>query len=895
MVDVIEGKENLVQKRSGTLEPFNQEKLYEVALWACSGSEVLATQLVNALTIKVHNKINIVKLYDELINTASNFISDMFPIWEEVAKNLYILKIHKDIGVKRATYPPYRDVYNNNVSQGFYKEGLIPDEWIDVLGDTINQEYDKLFGFGGLNLFVQKYCNKTPNGQLLELPQHTYMRVAIQLMHVSGLQGIIDKYHQIASHGVTEATPKMVNGFRPNAQLFSCCLARPEDSQESINIVDDLLGRESKYGGGLASDNSDIRAKGSVVEGNKGKSGGVVPFIQGTQWSVGRYNQGSTRTAAMAMYYNWFHYEAPEITELKSESGKDEDRARKLKYCVKWTKHLTDAIRANEDIFLFDSHKTKDMTYAWGDELRQLYNKYSKSTHVRKRKYSAREFAYQLAKIKLETGNNYTFFTDNANIQNIGGGTVTQSNLCVAGDTKILTQDGHKTIESIAGTTVSCWNGNEWSDTPLFKTSDAEHVLKVRLSNGSIIEATEYHKWYVNGGTKKQTNELKVGDILDAHNLHTDTTAKRFLEESKLYGIYSEYGTEYVEEVIDEGKVIPVYCGTEPKRHKLMFNGVLTGNCMEYMPNFEPIKFLKDELINGQMVRTYEGDIALCNLSSANIMKWVSLSQEEKRAFMKLLVTSMDNAIDVAFYANPLGQKHSMEHRNLGIGVSNYANWLASNRWLWGSKEAREYTHYLSEELQYYAIAASIELAKERQRFPLFHKSKWADGVFPHEISILHNKESELNYPLKMDWEALRPDLIKYGIRNEYLMAIAPTATSGQCIGATPGVDAPRKLKTIVEGTYSLPFVVPNLRENREFYQTTFQVPNKDTIELAAIRQKFICMGQSVSLAYANPDSAYEVINDIMYAEELGLKSLYYTYTPLPDDMSEEGCDSCGS
>lgn len=746
MIEPVSGKENLVQKRKGHLEPYSKEKLYAVALWACNDSHVLARQLVDALDIKIHNKIHIIKLYDELINTASNFISDMFPIWEEVAKNLYLLKIHKEIGVKRAEYPSYLDTFHTNINNGFYAQDTLDDNILEFLGNAINPEYDKLFGFGGLNLFVQKYCNKLPNGQLLELPQHVYMRVAIQLMYKSGVQAIIDKYHQIASFSVTEATPKMVNGNRPSPQLFSCCLARPEDSQESINIVDDLLGRESKYGGGLASDTSDIRAKGAVVDGNKGKSGGVVPFIQGTQWSVGRYNQGSTRSAAMAMYYNWFHYEAPEITELKSESGKDEDRARKLKYAIKWTKHLTDAIKANDDIYLFDPHKTKDMTYAWGEELETLYTRYSRSTHVRKRKYNAREFAFQIAKIKLETGNNYTFFTDNANIQNIGGGAVTQSNLC-----------------------------------------------------------------------------------------------------------------------------------------------------MEYMPNFEPIHHIKDELVNNNMIRHYDGDIALCNLSSINIMKWVLLTQGEKVKFMKLLVTSMDNAIDVSFYANSLGKKHSMNHRNLGIGVSNYANWLASNKWLWGSKEARENTHYLFEELQYYAIAASIELAKERSRFPLFYKSKWTDGVFPHELSILHNKESDLNYPLKMDWESLRPELIKYGIRNEYLMAIAPTATSGQCIGATPGVDAPRKLKTIVEGTYSLPFVVPNLRENREYYQTTFSIPNKDTIELAAIRQKFICMGQSVSLAYLNPDSAFEVINDIMYAEELGLKSIYYTYTPLPDDMTEVGCESCSS
>ena len=745
-ITLVNDKNHLVVKRNGDVVPYDANKLYQVILWACNDSEILADQLIEAIDIKIHNKIHIVKLYDELINTASNLISDMFPVWEQVATKLYRLKLHKDMGVKRAQYPNYSEVFNNNVQAGFYRNDILTPEQVVELGIAINPSYDTLFGFGGLNLFVQKYCNTSPSGQLLELPQHTYMRNAIQKMYIDGTQAIIGEYNQLASHEVTDGTPKMVNGFRPSAQLFSCCLARPTDSLESINAVDDFLGNESKFGGGLASDNSSIRAKGSKVEGNKGRSGGVVPFIQGTQWAVGRYNQGSTRSSAMAMYYNWFHYESPEITELKSESGKDEDRARKLKYAVKWTKQLSTAIKANDDVYLFDPHKTQDMTFAYGEELQELYDKYSRSSNIRKRKYNARELAFQLAKIKLETGNNYTFFTDNANIQNIGGGRITQSNLC-----------------------------------------------------------------------------------------------------------------------------------------------------MEYMPNFKSITHVSDTLVNNVLTRQYEGDIALCNLSSVNIALWVNKTPEQKAIFMTKLVRAMDNAITTSFYSNKLGYKHSHEHRNLGIGVSNYANWLATNKWLWSSQEAREATHQLFEELSFYAISASVELAKEKSRFPLFHESRWAEGIFPHEISILHNSTSDLNYPLKQDWETLRLELKKYGIRNEYLMAIAPTATSGQCIGATPGVDAPRKLKTIVEGTYSLPFVVPNLRENRDYYQTTFTIPNKDTIELAAIRQKFICMGQSVSLAYPNPDSAYEVISDIMYAEELGLKSLYYTYTPLPDDLADEGCDSCGS
>lgn len=745
MIEEVTGKSHLVIKRDGRVEPYSSDKLKAVILWASDGSESFTSSLLDAVDIKIHNKIRIDKLYDEVINTASNMISDMYPQWEIIAKNLYLLKLHKDIGVKRTEYPEYLEVVRRNIRGGFYDPELLMQVDIEALGEAIDINYDKLFTFGGLNLFVDKYCNKQED-KLLELPQHVYMRVAIQEMYKDGTQRIIEKYKQLATHDVTEATPKMVNSIKKNPQLFSCCLARPEDNLESINEVDNILGKESKFGGGLATDFSAIRTKGAKVEGNKGKSGGIVPFIQKNQWSVGAYNQGSTRSSSECMYYNWFHYESPEITMLKDKSGKDEERARKLKYAIKWNKTFSDAIRSNDDIWLFDPHKTQDMTYAYGEEFKELYTKYSTSK-VRKRKYSARDLAMTVAKIKVETGNNYTYFHDNANLQNIGGGVITQSNLCV-----------------------------------------------------------------------------------------------------------------------------------------------------EYLPNFTPITYKASELVDGEVHYKFSGDIALCNLSSLNLAEWVKKSTSEKQHTMSILVRSMDNCIDNSFYSNKYGEHHSTQHRNLGIGVSNYANVLATKGFLWDSKEARKYTHELFEEISYMAIKASVLLAKERGVFPLYTNTKWSQGIFPHELSILSKLDrSDLNFELTCDWESLREMLKLYGIRNEYLLAVAPTATSGLCINATPGVDTPRKLKVIQDGTYSLPFVAPNLKANREFYRTTFEIANKDTIELAAIRQKFIDMGQSVSLAYKDPDSAYEVISDIIYAEELGLKTLYYTNTPAADDLAEEVCENCSS
>lgn len=405
MIQLVDNKNHTVIKRDGRTEQYFPEKLHQVALWAANGSQYFADKLIEAVNIKIHNKIKIEKLYDEVIATAANLISDLYPQWEIIAKNLYLLKIHKDIGVKRTDYPSYSSVVANNIKAGVYdtKHPFLTEENIEALDQIIDPNYDHLFTFGGLNLFVQKYCKKK-NSQLLELPQHVYLRVAIHLMWKDGLDAVVAKYHQLASQSVTEATPKVVNSLAPNAALFSCCLNRPSDSQEGINESINMLTRESKYSGGCAWDVSLVRAPGSVVEGNNGSSSGTKQYIKGLQELIGGYNQGNTRSSACLVTFDGFHYEAPEMSHLKHESGKDEDRARKLQYSVKWRSEFSRAIKANEDIYLINPHKTQDLFNTFGQEWQELYYKYSKNPHIQKRKYNARELAFEFTKTTAETG-----------------------------------------------------------------------------------------------------------------------------------------------------------------------------------------------------------------------------------------------------------------------------------------------------------------------------------------------------------------------------------------------------------------------------------------------------------------------------------------------------------
>jgi ribonucleoside-diphosphate reductase alpha chain len=163
----------------------------------------------------------------------------------------------------------------------------------------------------------------------------------------------------------------------------------------------------------------------------------------------------------------------------------------------------------------------------------------------------------KLLQARKETGYPYLMFRTNANNQapevfrdkNL---TINSSNLCVTGDTLVLTREGYKPIDSLVGLTVDCWNGQEWSSTPIFQTSEGQHVVTVELSNGQTIQATPYHKWYVakqnsfgglTGEEMKRTYELQPGDKLVKFDLSPVTHGTAELSNAYANGFHSADGT----------------------------------------------------------------------------------------------------------------------------------------------------------------------------------------------------------------------------------------------------------------------------------------------------------------------------------------------------------------
>jgi len=257
-------------------------------------------------------------------------------------------------------------------------------------------------------------------------------------------------------------------------------------------------------------------------------------------------------------------------------------------------------------------------------------------------------------------------------------------------------------------------------------------------------------------------------------------------------------------------------------------------------------------------IRSKAGLLALCNLSSINVAKWDEMSDSEKQTSAYCLLRASDNLIDWQYYPVKDGEMFNRNYRAIGIGQNNLAFHFASKGIKYASTEALEEMEILSKSMHKYFTDASEKLAQERGNFPFFSRTNLT-----------------------------RPS------RFSTIFAIAPTATSSIIIGATEGIEPVVKLIAEKTGTYSNKQLAPDLARLRGQYELAFDIPTKALYDLAAVRQKYLLdQGQSINTYITNTNSAYEIISEIIYAEEVGLKSLYY----LQSQNSEvEICESCAS
>ena len=450
MIELTKDKKHIIIKRDGREEPFNEEKLRKVIDWATEGKEVFTNQLLEGLNIKINDKMKIEVLYDELINTAVNKISPLYPMYDTIAEKLYLMKIYKETcGLKRiGSYPHIKNFLKKGIKYKIYDKDIIQlftDKELDKINSMIDPNRDLLFTYKGLAIFYKKYCKNIGNKKL-ELPQITYMVAAmfsfyddyykgenkdkLEISKSERLKYIKRTYDMLSRHEITFATPRIANSMTIKAQLASCILNTPADDTWSLNQTDGNMALYSKFSGGIAYDASYIRAAGSTIQTNRGRSDGPIPFIKRVEQTISSFNQGGVRKGACVITFPWWHLDVLDLIMLKDAGGTEDTRARKLVYSIRISNIFRERVNKDGYVTLFDPKETPLLNEEYGEKFNVAYMYYESKSSIRKKKIKAKDLLFQILKVRQETGNLYLTFVDNINEQNMVNRFVGASNLC---------------------------------------------------------------------------------------------------------------------------------------------------------------------------------------------------------------------------------------------------------------------------------------------------------------------------------------------------------------------------------------------------------------------------------------------------------------------------------
>lgn len=312
--------------------------------------------------------------------------------------------------------------------------------------------------------------------------------------------------------------------------------------------------------------------------------------------------------------------------------------------------------------------------------------------------------------------------------------------------------------------------------------------------------------------------------------------------------------------------------------------------CMEIALPTKPLDNINDP----------NGEIALCTLSAFNLGALNSLDELEGLA--DLTVRALDALLDYQGYPVEAARTSTMGRRSLGIGVINYAYYLAKNGVRYSDGSALGLTHRTFEAIQYYLLKASVNLAKEYGACTLFKQTVYSQGKLPID-TYKKDLDAVCNEPLHYDWESLRADIVKYGLRNSTLTALMPSETSSQIANATNGIEPPRGLVTVKASKDGiLKQVVPEFETLKNAYETLWQLPgNEGYLKLVGVMQKFVDQAISANTAYdpgkfeGGKVSMKQMLKDLLTAYKYGVKTLYYHNTrdgadDTQADIQDDGC-----
>ena len=310
--------------------------------------------------------------------------------------------------------------------------------------------------------------------------------------------------------------------------------------------------------------------------------------------------------------------------------------------------------------------------------------------------------------------------------------------------------------------------------------------------------------------------------------------------------------------------------------------------CTEIAQNMSPVEAVSTEIRTKDgdtvvQVTTRPGDFVVCNLASLNLGRIDVTSHEELRSVVRTAVRALDNVIDLNEAPLAYAKLTNAKYRSIGLGVSGYHHMLAKNAIRWESEEHLAFVDDVFARINYAAIEASSDLAAEKGTYGCFAGSDWQTGAYFKKRGYMSEA-----------WQKLAAKVRAQGMRNAYLLAVAPTSSTSILVGTTAGVDPIMKRFFLEEkkGTI-LPRIAPDLSmKTYWYYKSAHTVDQHWSVRAAGVRQRHIDQAQSVNLYITNDFTFRQVLALYIRAYEEGVKTIYYVRSK---SLEVEECESCSS
>jgi ribonucleotide reductase alpha subunit len=635
--------------------------------------------------------------------------------------------------------------------------------------------------------------------------------------------------------------------------LSNCYVVTPpEDSLEGIFEAGLKAARTFSYGGGVGLDITFLRPKGGKVNNAAKTTSGAVSFMEFYSNITGLVCQEGRRGALM-LSIDCTHPDIIDFINLKT----DLNVCTKANISVRMSDEFFQCVENNEDFYLYWNKNKEQFTQ---NELKQQvkdieldYNELNQIningvlTYIKKVK--AKEVLELLALRNWEMGEPGILYWDRISGYNVLSNTdfkYAGVNPCVIGSTLILTKEyGYKEIGTLAGTKVTVWNGNQWSEVEIKHTGTNQHVNKITFSNGSTITCTDYHKFLLKDGRRIPVTELKVGDTLPKYNI---PDVEEPLENIK------------VESIEDAGIADNVYCMNEPYNHTFIANGILTGNCAE-----EPLPAGGSCLLGSLNLSAFVKD---CFTETAHI------DVDDLMKTVQIGIRALNDVLNEGLPLHPLQEQRDSvaDWRQIGLGITGLGDMLIRLGETYGSESSFKIVDEVMRTIATTAVVESLRMAREFGCYPKCEKEKLVESSFIKNLELT---------------QSIKDEITKYGLYNSQLLTIAPTGTLSSLLSVSSGAE-PNFAFKYIRRTVSLndeetcyevnsPIVdeyreVTGNTELPSYFISAEQIASDNRIKMQSVLQKYIDASISSTLNISETSTVQYVYDIYLNGWKQGLK-----------------------